>query len=324
MVVTQVARAIARTYLFSRETTYGSSVTPAKDIGLVQSFTDSADHAYEGRMGQGSAKDVYVKGGYVTPKATLDFEIQHGRPIEWLFYGGTTTHASTSGDTTHTFVWSDLLPSLTSEVGDPLGTGTTAIVDAIGTGLVGNSTEVSLDMKGVLKGRTDFIGQQINLSGATVTAPTVSTQAPLGGFEGSMKFGSTAVDYLQNWSITCAGNTKDMPGQGSRNPQWVASHGRKFTWKATIGLENSTYLAEVLGSASAITAAEPAAQSITFGGDNGITLGSGKKAFSMLLTGNQFKYDRKADIGDFVTYDLTGEGIPSTCSFVDSITSATW
>jgi len=217
-----------------------------------------------------------------------------------------------------------LLPSLTAEVGDPLGVGTTAIVDTVATGLVGNSTELSLDMKGVLKLRTDFIGQNINLSAATVTAPTVSTQAPLGGFEGSMKFGATAVDYLQNWSITGAANTKDMPGQGYRTPQWVASHNRKVTFKATIGLENSTNLALVTGSASAITAAEPASSSITFGADNGITLGSGKKAFSMLLTGCQFKYDRKANTGDFVTYDLTGEGIPSTCTFVDSLTSATW
>ena len=324
MVVTQVARSVARTYLFSKETTYGSSVTPAKDIGLVKSFTDSANQAYEARNGQGSAKDIYIKGGYTVPKATLDFEIQHGRPIEWLIYGGTTTHSSTSGDDTHTFVWSDLLPSLTSEVGDPLGTSTTAIVDTVATGLVGNSTEISLDMKGVLKGRTDFIGQNINLSASTVTAPTVNTGAPLGGFQGSMKFGATAVDYLQNWTITCAGNTKDMPGQGLRTPAWVASHDRHITFKATIGEENNTYLAEVLGSSSAITTLEPAAQSITFGADNGVTLGSGKLAFSMLLTGCQFKYDRKADTGDFVTYDLTGTGIPSTCTFVDQIASGAW
>ena len=310
--------------MFSRETTYGSVVTPAKDIGLVKSFTDSADQAYEARFGQGSAKDIYIKGGYTVPKATLDFEIQHGRPIEWLLYGGTTTHSSTSGDTTHTFVWSDMLPSLSAEVGDPLGVSTTAIVDTVATGLVGNSTEVSLDMKGVLKGKTDFIGQNINLSAATVTTPTVSTIAPLGGFQGSMKFGATAVDYLQNWSITGNANTPDRPAQGLRIPSWVASHDRHFTFKATIGLENSTYLAEVLGSASAITTAEPAAQSITFGADNGITLGSGKIAFSILLSGCQFKYDRQADTGDFVTYDLTGAGIPSTCTFVDQITSTAW
>jgi len=324
MVVTQVARSVARTYLFSKETTYGSVLTPAKDIGLVKSFTDSADHAYEARFGQGSAKDIYIKGGYTVPKATLDIEMQHSRPIEWLLYGGTTTHSSTSGDTTHTFVWSDMLPSLSCEVGDPLGTSTTAIVDTVATGLVGNSTEISLDYKGPLKLRTDFIGQNINLSGATVTAPTVSAIAPLGGFQGSMKFGATAVDYLQNWSITGNANTKDIPAQGLRNPSWVASHDRHFTFKATIGLENSTYLAEVLGSTSAITTSEPATQAITFGADNGVTLGSGKIALSLLLSGCEFKYDRKADTGEFVTYDLTGSGVPSTCTFVDQIASGSW
>ena len=90
-----VGRGVVSTILFGKETSYGTGGTAAKDIGLVQTCTISPDSTTEERFGAGQANSVYVKGGLVNVKGSVEAEYQHARPLEWGFYGGTTTHADT-------------------------------------------------------------------------------------------------------------------------------------------------------------------------------------------------------------------------------------
>lgn len=321
-----VARSIAGTYLFGLESTYESAVSATKDIGLVQTFSQDADHDFSERIGQGQAKSIYVKAGQVTPKGNIEIEIQHGRPLEWAIFGGTTTHSTTSNDVVHTFVYANALPSLTCEYGYKASSGATDFTN-VATGLVFGNSTVSLDVKGVLKMRSDFVAQNLNFSGTTVPAAVVDTDVPLGGFEGSVSIGSATAGYVQNWEWGVNRNAKVMAQQGSRMPAYGASHQMNITWKATIGLDvanAAAFLSHVTGSSNSITSSAPADYAVILGASNGVTLGSGLRAFSLTLNQNQCKYTLNANMGDFVTYDLNGSGTLGACTYTDAIASASW
>jgi len=312
---------IRGTYLFGKETSYGSGGTATKDIGLVQTFSVNADANIVGLHGQGQAKAVAVKNGLVTPKGNIDILYQHGRILEWAFFGGTTTHAATSTDETHTFVWAETLPSLAWEASYEMGT--TDIVQK-GTGLIFNGVTLSSTVDGQLKVAGDWLAGTIDNSATSVTAAVVNAGAPLGGFENSLSLGGSPVGFTQSWEIAMAANTKVVHGEGTRAPAFGSSHERGVTFKARVGFENTTQVTRTLGAAGSITTTEPSSFAVILAADNGITLGSGKRAVTLTLSGAQFKYTTSAAKNDFVFVDIDGVGILSAGTAVDQVLSAAW
>jgi hypothetical protein len=60
-------------------------------------------------------------------------------------------------------------------------------------------------------------------------------------------------------------------------------------------------------------------------GTNGVTLGSGRRALSMTLSGCQIKdYSINAKLNDFVLYDISGYGILSAGTSTDQVSSSNW
>lgn len=320
-----VARGITGTILFKRETTYGSRVAATKDIGLVQTCTINPDSNIAESQGVGQAVSIYTKPNIVNVKGSIEFEWQHGRPLEWAIYGGTTTHVQSgaSGDWTHTLVWSNSLPSLSGEVSftDP-------DVETDYTSLQFGSSTISCTVDGILKMRGDFVGQAI--SDTTVaTAAVVNAGAPLGGFEGSLSLGGSTVDYVQSWEVTINRNTKTIFGMGDRMNKWGASNLANVSWKATIGLENVTQIGRLLSTAgTSISTTEPASFAAIFQADNGISLGSGRRELSMAMAGCQIKsFSVNLTKGDFTLYDISGSGTIKTaasCTCVDQIVDTSW
>ena len=313
-----VARGVTSTVLFGKETSYASGGTANKDIGLVQSLTLNPDSNVEERHGAGQAAAVYVKGGLVNVKGSIEFELQHGRPLELAIFGGVTSQGTPlTGDTVHTMVWSNTGCSLAGEVGwsDP------DIKNSF-TGLQFGSSTLSCTVDGILKMRGDLTGKTFG-TGATATAAVINTGAPLGGFEAGLSMAG-AVSYVQSWEVTVNRNAKTIFGAGSRVAAYGATHLANVTWKATIGLENATQINRLLGGTS-ISATEPASFTNIFTADNGIAHGSGKRALSMTLTGCQVKdFSINLTKGDFTLYDISGSGILGATTFEDQVLAASW
>lgn len=312
---------IRGTYLFGKETSYNTGGTATKDIGLVQTFSVNADANVVGLHGQGQAKAVAVKNGLVTPKGNLDMFYQHGRILEWAFFGGATTHADTSTDATHTFVWAETLPSLIWEASYEMGA---ADLCQKGTGLMFNGTTLASTVDGQLKVTGDWLGGTIDNSAVAATAAVVNAGAPLGGFENTLSIGGSIVGFTQSWELATAANTKVVHSEGTRVPTFGSSHERAMTFKARVGFENITQMTRTLGSAAAITATEPASFAVILAADNGVTLGSGKRAVTLTLSGAHFKYTASAAKNDFVFVDIDGIGILSAGTAVDNILTAGW
>ena len=321
MVAGPVARGAIGTILLGKESTYGSAVAPTKDIGLVIGGGMSAESPITESHGYGQAQAVSVNPNVVNPKGSYELEMQHGRMLEYAIFGGTTTHADTTGDCTHTFVWANSLPSFTAEGSAELGATDLGLKY---TGLIFDSTEISCALDGVLKMRAGWLAKDI-VPLTSATAAVVNSGASLRGFAATLKLGGTAADYVQSWSVTVNRNTTSIKAQGQRTPAYAASHIANVTWKATLGFSETTQIVRLLGSASAITATEPAAFAAEFIADNAVTLGAGKRAFDMLLSGCQMKsFNKNYALKDFEMYDIEGSGIISTTTFVDQILTAAW
>ena len=309
------------TYLFGKETSYGTGGTANKDIGLVQNFETAPDANIEEQFGQGQSKAVFVKNGIITPKGTIDILLQHGRPIEWAIFGGTTTHADTSTDSTHTFVWANVLPSLIWEAG--YENGDTDLVED-GTGFQFGSTTIGATIDGILKMNGDWMAKTLDNSGTPVTAATVNTGAPLGGFECGMSLGGNPINFTQSWELTHNGNTKVLHGQGARGPADGSSHERNISFRGKMGFSSVAEMTQTLGSSSAITTTEPVGVAAVFSADNGINLGSGERSLTLTLSGAQWKYRRTASKNDFVMVDVEGSGILASGNMVDQVLEAAW
>lgn len=322
MPVNPIARSVVATVLVTKEAAYGTPLAPTKDIGLVTGGGVNPDSPIKESHGQGQANAVYVNPSIVDPKGSFEIELQHGRPIEYAIFGGTTTHVETTGDFTHTFVWSNSLPSLTAECSWELGT--TDICQKM-TSLIFKSATISASVDAPLKMRTDWIAKDIDNSATTATAAVVNTSAPMHGFKCGLSLGGSTVEYVKSWEITVNRNSSNFHGQGARSPGYGASHLANVDFKATIGLSTTTEINRLLGSASSITAAAPTSFAGIFSYDNGVTLGSGKRAVTLTLSGCQLaSYNNPLTLGDFVVYDISGKGLISAGTCVDQITSATW
>ena len=318
------ARGVIGTILVGKELTYGAIATPTLDLGLVTGGGIDADSAISESFGYGQANAVAVNSNVVHPKGSYELEIQHGRMLEFAVYGGTTTHVqeAATGDWTHTFVWSNTLPSFTAEGSAELGATDLGLKIK---GLIFDNSDISLAVDGRLKMTSSWVGKDIDGSLSAATAAVVDTGAPLRGFAGTLKLGGTAADYVQSWGITVNRNVKALDAQGQRTPAYAASNTTNVSWKATIGFSETTQLARLLGSSSAITAAQPAVFTAEFIADNGVTIGSGKRKFDMAMTGCQVKgWSKKYNIEGFEMYDITGSGLLGTTTFVDQITSTAW
>lgn len=316
-----VPPSIRGTYLFGLESSYGTGGTTNKDLGLIQNFTVAPEGTISEHHGQGQAKAVAVKNGLVTPKGTFELEYQHGRILEYAIFGGTTTHVPTSTDITHTLVWAETLPSLAWEASYEAGT--TDIVQK-GIGLVFGRTTINSTLDGVVKITGDWNAKTIDNSATSVTAAVVNTAYPLGGFECSLSIGGTAVDFVQSWSLTHNPNTKTIHGEGSRVPSYISSHSRNVSFSARIGLSATTDINRFLGSGGTISTTEPASTAMIFAADNGITLGSGKRAITLNLSACYYRYTVTAAKNDFVMYDIEGNGIIGASTCVDAVAGASW
>lgn len=314
-------KGIQNIVLFGRESSWGTAVSATKYIGALQSLKPSIDAGAKEHHGVGSYASCAVSSGLLNPKLSMDFLCTNGRFLEYFVFGGTTTHATTSSDTVHTMVAASALPSSTIE--ESYEAGGTDVVNKW-AGFIADSCNLSLNVDGELTASVSGIAKDLDASATTASAAPTQNEIPIKGFSGSLNIGG-AITEVQSWTINISRNAKVLHGCGARVPAAGASHLLNVSFTARMGYSANTYDAAILGANTGGTTTQPTALSVTLGADNGVVLGSGKRAISVALTNCQYSsVSRDVPLNDFVLTDISGVGQLSTTTFTDGVTSGNW
>ena len=100
--------------LIGKETTWGTGVTPDKDVGIIISdISDNLLRNVSESMGAGSIQAQAVTGGIEEGGLSFSGDYQHARLLEMII--GDVVHVETTGDWTHTFTVSNTPASFTAE-----------------------------------------------------------------------------------------------------------------------------------------------------------------------------------------------------------------
>jgi len=315
-----VNKGIHSTILVKEEVTWGTAVVPDREIGAVTSFNQNDTQATEEVHALGQSKPQAIPAGKYTPKGSIEVNMTNARLLEYALYGGTTTHADTSTDCTHTMVYADDLPSVTLEESFNEATD----VQHLWAGVLFQNPTISVAMDDYLKFRSDWVAKNVDVSGATATAAQVPTATPLRGFEAGLSIGGSTVNYVQSWELSFNRNSNLLWGLGSRIPAAGGSNILNCDWRATIGFVDSTEHERLLGGTTA-TAGAPSSFNTIFTADNGVALGSGELSLSITLGSCQVEsINKTVDLGDFILYDIAGKGILGAGEMVDQVLEANW
>lgn len=308
------------TVLIGKETTWGTAVVPAKTVGLLQrcNFTPTNNLRRVGSISTRVPQDI-AEGKFAVP-GELEFYLQHGRILEYAF--GTVTHTPTSTDCKHTFDFADALPSFTIEKSYNL---TTDICQRVAGAQVTTCRIAStLDNEVIIT--AGFQGKTIADS-ATASASSVDTIPTLKDYMASVTIDALATG-VQSWEVNINNNLELLYGIGSRLPIAQAGRMRNVDFRFTKAFDSITEYEMFLGGVtpSGTTALTP--KTITFLADNGVALGSGKKAVSILLTGCLFNdVGQPVEFDRFVFADFSGFAKAVTTAntyVVDNILEAAW
>ena len=126
------------TLLIGKETTYGTAVTPDRDIGLIQNFSPSDKRTLIKTYSTGSREIQDL----ITGKLDLSFDCELF--LQHLF--GSVSHTQTTNDWKHTFSISTTLPSFTIE--DSFNSTTDSVFIYSGSKL--SEGTISIDTDGIL------------------------------------------------------------------------------------------------------------------------------------------------------------------------------
>lgn len=316
--------------LIGKETNWGTAVSATKDVGLIQNFTATDRNTITAIYAAGSAEPQAQVAGLFDTSGSIDVIYQHGRLLEYIF--GSVTHQETNGDWKHTFTPSADLPSFTCEYG--LDSTSDAVWKYAGCKLT--SLTISLTPDTSLRMRADYIAKTVSTS-TTASTKIISTLAPLPGFHGSVATGAegseTTLGQVQSFDVTINfGQAAISPQLGSRLGGALLQGQRNYTFALTMLFssldEYGRFLAGSTSSTSPAETSTPTIPSIVIKADNGVDLGSGKRAFYIQLK-NAVYHEASAPlvVGDYVIASFTGyaTGLGTNgCYTVDNISSTNW
>jgi hypothetical protein len=200
----------------------------------------------------------------------------------------------------------------------------TANISNIHSGFIADSVTLSLSVDGELSTSISGMGKNEDASGTSIQSYAAQAETPQKGFNGSVTMGGVQTE-VQNWSLNFGNATKTLHGQGARQAVAGGSHTLNVSFNARLAYNANTWDTAIKGAAATTTATAPAGTTIVFGADNGVTLGSGKRAISMALANCQYtSMRRNVPLSDYIMTDLSGNGVISTTTFVDGVVSASW
>jgi len=302
--------------LIGKESTWGTSVTADKDVGLVQNLSTDLSNTARKIFCLGTAEVQAIVAGRFEAGGSLEYKVQHGRFFEYIF--GSVTHDDTNApDIKHTFAFAEDLPSFTLEDGYNSSTDTVKIFSGVKVG----GARIRLELDNDLTVSADWLAKDVKPSD-TASAKIVSTLPTLTSQMATVTIGGTTASEVQNVEITINRNTERIYGLGSRVAQGMSSREFSIDFSGTIGFRNKDEVERLIGGSSV---GEPTEFDFVLNVDNGETAGSGKRQFYIELTDCIYNtLSKTASVGDFVYIDVAGHGKLSSCYMYDNITEANW
>ncbi len=317
--------------LIGKETTWGTPVATAKDVGLVQNVTFNPDLNYTQAHALGSTIPQDISSGRADMKGSIDLIFQHGRLLEYLT-GGTVTHGATSTpDIQHTYALAETLPSFT------LGRSfdSTADIMEVWSGCKITSATLALALNGYLKMRADIAFKDYSPASTTADTGVISTLKPMKDFMGTVSFGAASTEavlaVVQSCEVTfnnVATGEGKLYGLESKLPAILDVTGRTYDLKFGLAFQSVIEMNRFLGVSTGVldTGAEIAASSLILDINNAVTAASGRRGFYLNLTNAYLnRVSLPTAIGGWIIADF--EGMATTLNSMytwDNITSVNW
>lgn len=300
----------ASRYLIGKEDTYGSSVTPEKDVGIVTDVSDNnTRNVIRVPKGVGHRGNKSIETGTLEVGDEVTFQFQHGRILEYALGG--VSHDETSGDWVHTFTLESTVPSFTSESSESgdNDSGTQK------TGNIIDSFSLSIELNDVLKGEFSTVAS----APSTVSTPESKVLSDLPVFPASqvtISIDDEEVDEMQNFTISLEGEASRSFGIGSDDAKQARSEGGSFTFNGNVGIKNNKYN-DLINDGSKFN--------VELVADNGKNLGEGQRKVQLSLKdcilGDKTK---SVSVGELTFVDIEGEGVLDVCETVDGISDTDW
>lgn len=269
--------------LVDKESTFNTPVSTTKDVGIIGDYTvDLNNNPFEVPAGIGSREKSSVEAGNFEGTVNLNGSLNSGALLEMYF--GQCTDTATTGDYKHTFInddGSETLPNTVPSYTIQENHDSTADLTLTHGGCSLNSLEVSLELNAEVKYSAEIwtasasTGSSVGTKVSTTTKPLIYSQFSLSvGDEGS----ESAVSGVQSFSLSMAqGLERTASGLGSQATGCYAVGDFVPTGDFTVVFSSNTELDRFLDTATK--------SGLIFSGNNGVTLGSGRKELYVRLWG---------------------------------------
>ena len=306
-----------RTILIGKETTWGTPVTPDKDVGLVQdtSHGQEVETTPTKGMGKIESQESWTQSSF--GKGSLTIHAQNGRLLEYAL--GSVAHVETTSDWKHTFTISNNPPSMTIEIGNDDTTDTTST----GAGFLVENLEISQALNGILTFKSDIKGKQWATSAST-SAVVVDTLNTFPQGYTTLNVNGTPATEVQEFSIKINKKVELSHGMGSSShvPQQGKATEMTFEYSAKLGFDAKTYHDLMMGGTTPQSA--PTKFDFEVDATNGTVLGSGRTEILFALENCVGKWSEDASFGDLVFVTISGIGTFKEAYTVDDISDTNW
>jgi len=319
------------TVLIGKESTWGTSVTTDKDVGLVQNLTKTLDMTLTRSHGIGGADTQDISTGRFDGTGSIEVIFQHGRLLEYLTGTVPVHDATNTPDIKHTFALAETLPSLT------LGESNDGATDIKETwkGVKILSGTVALDLDGYMRFRGDLSYKDLDPSGTTADSQTISTLKPFKDFMATVSFGAESSEVakavVQSFEFTINNGGVGTPklwGIESKLPADLEVSGRIMDWRFSLAFQDVTELNRFLGSTTGVldTGTEIAESGLLLVVNNNVAAGSGRREFNLDLSNIQVsRISKPVALGNWIIMDVEGFAKTIDDFFTyDNITAANW
>lgn len=300
----------ASRYLIGKESTFGTSVVPDKDVGIVTEVTDSnSREVIRVPKGIGDRGNKTVRAGTIDVGDSVTFQFQHGRILEYVLGG--VSHTETTGDWVHTFTQEASVPSFTSESSES-GTSDTGVKK---TSNIIDTFSVSIEINGILTG--EFSSLAADSEVLTTASTRVTSDLPVfSSSEVTVSIDSSPVVEVQNFSIDFENVAERSYGIGSDSAEQGASLENNVTFSGSVGITDNQYNTLFRDGTKF---------NLQMLADNGVTLGSGQRKLDVSLKDCILSSKEKTvSVGELIFVDIEGEGVIDTVESVDNISDTEW
>ena len=287
--------------LIGKETTWGTAVSPTKDVGIVTDANVTATNEVISSRGLSSRSLDLLQMGQFRFRLDITNQFQHGRWIEYAL--GTKASATGSDPYVHGFTEGDNLPSCTVEIGLD---GTTDDAETY-EGCMMNSYTLALDLGGVVTERAELMAETVVTSASAETAVT-DTLPTLSSHVATFKTGTAAsevaVAQCRAFEWTVNNNLMPVDKFGSFLVQDLVEGPRDYSLRATLAFtdtnERSKFFAGV-NSKTAPTTADFAGFSTVIEADDA----ANSRRITMTLTDCHYtEYGRPISVGGVILQEI--------------------